>query len=139
MSRHDFATGICAGLLAGALLGVALSPAKATFNTLGPVPKPYVLLPSTTEAVTILEPDRPYDFVHDGEDGSGVAATQTIYLSITAAVDADQSAGDDKVKLTNGRTVRIGPGFSQVKYKVASATAVPTLSVVPGRAALGQY
>ena len=101
---------------------------------------PAVILTSTTEFSLILDPDREYTLYHDGETDAGVASALPIYLSFSAAVDNDESEGDDKAKLMSARTLVIGPGVPvlYVQLKAAAAT-TPTFTIVPGPKYLGKY
>lgn len=101
---------------------------------------PVVLEATTTEDDIILNADRTYRLFHDGEDTSGTGATDTIYLKFDAAgVDNDESEGDNKFKLMDGREVVIGPGVARLYFQVKSSGGSPTFSIMPGLRRFGDF
>lgn len=79
-------------------------------------------------ATLTLAATRKYEILHDGEDGTGTEATDTVYLTVDGSAPAkDEGAG--RVKLPNRRAVLIGPGVSTLKYGAANAGV--TFTVVP--------
>lgn len=98
---------------------------------------PAVILADTTEASITLHPDRMYWLYHDGEDGSGNANTETIYFKFDSdTVDGDQSEGENKLKLMDGRDVLLGAGVTTLYFKTASADV--TFTIVPMPRLLGR-
>lgn len=98
---------------------------------------PAVLVASTSEFTLTIDGERAYTFAHDSEDSSGDTDSNTIYLAINAAVTADPTEGNNKIKLINGRSVVIGPGVTRVRFKCASGG--PTMTVMPDVHALGAF
>jgi len=92
--------------------------------------KPAVVLASGTEDSVSLERHKRYHLYHDGEDASGNACTQTIYLRCNAdTVDADTSEGANKAKLKSGGNLTIGPGVDTLYFKMASEDC--TFTIIP--------
>ena len=90
--------------------------------------RPAVLVASAVESTVNLLGNRAYTFAHDGEDTDGNPDTNTIYLSVSADVDADESEGADKFKLISGRAVDFPKGLTTVKFSTEIGS--PTFSVV---------
>lgn len=93
--------------------------------------KPAVIDTGTGASSVALDPRRAYGLAHDGEDNAGDADLNTVYLALSASVDADGSEGDDKAKLVPGRALIVGPNVDTLKFQTAAGG--PTFTIVPGR------
>lgn len=89
-----------------------------------------VLEAATTERVVTLNRLREYTLRHDGEDTTGAADTNTVYLAINGSPPPDSAGGLDRFKLLNGSVVVIGPDVSSLRYKATSGA--PTISISAG-------
>lgn len=96
-----------------------------------------VIAASTTEDVLTLDNRRDYTLIHNGLDVDGNAATTSIFMANDAASDADLSASTNKLVLSDGRVVTIGPGLSSVRFKTASGS--PTFQVIRNPEYQGAY
>ena len=93
---------------------------------------PAVIVTSTGGDDITLNPDRRYHVAHDGETNAGAASAVTVYLSFSAAVDADESEGADKAKLIAGRSIPVPAGTRLLRTKLkAAAPSAPTITIVP--------
>jgi len=83
---------------------------------------------SPAEQVT-LNVDRAYTVTHTGKQAGGTTDVNDVYLSTSAAVDADASEGSDKYILAAGEAITLPPGIGVLKFQSAGT---PTIKVMPG-------
>lgn len=96
--------------------------------------------PANMEATTAqqdltLDPRRTYTLVHIGKDVNLAALSANIVFSFSedgtaATVTATGAASDNKLVLTNGMSVEIGPGIKTLSFKTPSGS--PLFGVLPG-------
>lgn len=86
---------------------------------------------SSTARMVKLQTNRRYAVLHDGVTTDGATpATQLVVLAYgNVDPDVTGAAGDNRLRLKNGRGVTVGPGISLLSFKSVSGN--PTLSIVP--------
>jgi hypothetical protein len=99
----------------------------------------YTLVAATTSGICLLDGSRAYSIAHDGVNSAGTSDTNTIYMSTSGSgqVLVNNGPGADLIKLTNGRSIVLGPGVNQINYVCASGG--PTFLIIPNEKSYGKY
>ncbi len=79
---------------------------------------------STTVATITLLPEFEYELTHLTTDAAGASDVEPVMLSVSGGTPATpaETTGVDKLILTTGAQLRIGPGVSAMKYDCPAGT-----------------
>lgn len=90
--------------------------------------KPATIVASTTAQSVTLDTDCEYLLFHTGLGASLAADENPIFISTDSTVAVDDTEGSDKLILTVGVTLPIGPGIANINIDVAAGA--PRLCVI---------
>ena len=116
---------------------ISTNPTKiGSFPGLGLNVIPYgytVVATSGIQQSIYLQGQQSYTLAHNSVDETGASETDTIFIAISGNCITNWNSGTDKLLLTNGHSIVIGPGISNINYQTAiTATGSPTFTILPG-------